>query len=399
MKAKKLVTLWERPSYDGNGFTYYLLYSDEHGKRRQKSLGHADKRKAERQRAKFERHLRMGQVEPGSLTLKEFVKDSLARTGDQIRESTQTEYRQAMHSFISIVGNMDCKKVQQSHGEYFRQTCLDKGESPATVSKKLREIKRIFTLAVQRKQLEENPILYVKPPKVPKKRIKIYTDEEIEALIKAASGFQCEDILEWDLLMTLAITTGMRKSELLNLVWDDVDFEGMTIEVNPKENTPQLWEWQIKDSDHRSLPLRDDVKRLLTELKHRRPDDYPYVLVPPTRYDFIQQTRQKGKWTLSSARNSVINNFTRQFGKILTLAKVEKRTFHDIRRTAITSWFRQGLSEYDVMTLAGHANFETTHKFYLAIADDLISRARKAVTHEVSQELLRKSCHHRLRIA
>jgi len=95
----------------------------------------------------------------------------------------------------------------------------------------------------------------------------------------------------------------------------------------------------------------------------------------------------------------VINNFTRQFGEILTLAKVEKRTFHDIRRTAITSWFRQGLSEYDVMTLAGHANFETTHKFYLAIADDLISRARKAVTHEVSQELLRKSCHHRLRIA
>ncbi|MHC5119859.1 MAG: hypothetical protein ACYSOH_07560, partial [Planctomycetota bacterium] len=71
----------------------------------------------------------------------------------------------------------------------------------------------------------------------------------------------------------------------------------------------------------------------------------------------------------------------------------------DIRRTAITGWFRQGLSEYDVMTLAGHANFETTHKFYLAIADDLMARARKAVTHEVSQELLRKSCHHRLRIA
>ena len=61
--------------------------------------------------------------------------------------------------------------------------------------------------------------------------------------------------------------------------------------------------------------------------------------------------------------------------------------------------FQQGLSEYDIMTLAGHANFETTHKFYLAIADDLIARARNAVTHEVSQELLRKSCHHRLRIA
>jgi integrase len=95
----------------------------------------------------------------------------------------------------------------------------------------------------------------------------------------------------------------------------------------------------------------------------------------------------------------VINNFTRQFNKILKLASVEKRTFHDIRRTAITNWFRQGLSEFDVMTLAGHANFETTHKFYLAISDDLLARARKAVTHKVSQKLLSKSYQHRLRIA
>ncbi|MCX5635449.1 MAG: hypothetical protein NTW55_06415 [Planctomycetota bacterium] len=44
------------------------------------------------------------------------------------------------------------------------------------------------------------------------------------------------------------------------------------------------------------------------------------------------------------------------------------------------------------MTLAGHANFSTTHKFYLAVADDLIARARKATTHQVGQELLQKCC-------
>ena len=85
---KQLVKLWERPSYDGKGFTYYLLYIDENGKRKQKSLGHSDKRKAKRQRDQFERRLRMGIVEPGSLKLKDFVKESLTRTGDQIREST-----------------------------------------------------------------------------------------------------------------------------------------------------------------------------------------------------------------------------------------------------------------------------------------------------------------------
>jgi integrase len=146
------------------------------------------------------------------------------------------------------------------------------------------------------------------------------------------------------------------------------------------------------------LPLKEDVSQLLIDLQNRRPERYPYVLVPPKRYDHIQQVlRPTGKWTLSSARNSVVNNFTRQFNKILTTARIEKRTFHDIRRTAITNWFRQGLSEYDVMTLAGHANFATTHEFYLAVADDLIARARKATPHQVSQELLQKCCQGSLR--
>ncbi|MFB0524737.1 MAG: hypothetical protein ACETVZ_04310 [Phycisphaerae bacterium] len=86
----------------------------------------------------------------------------------------------------------------------------------------------------------------------------------------------------------------------------------------------------------------------------------------------------------------MINNFSRQFERILSKARVGKETFHDLRKTAITKRFRQGLSEYDVMTLAEHSSFETTHRFYLALADDLIAGARRAITHQVSPELLSK---------
>jgi integrase len=158
----------------------------------------------------------------------------------------------------------------------------------------------------------------------------------------------------------------------------------MTIEISPKENTNETREWKIKDTDRRALPLTEDVSYLLADLQNRRLEGYPYVFVPPERYDHIQQQlRPKDQWSMSSARNKVVNNFTRQFDKILSMAHVDKGTFHDIRRTAITNWFRQGLSEYDVMTLAGHANFATTHRFYLAVADDLMARARHATTHRV----------------
>lgn len=393
---KTLVTLWERPSYDGGGFTYYLLYTDENGKRRQKSLGHADKRKAERERAKFERHLRMGNVEPGSLTLKEFVKDSLERTGLQVRESTRHEYNAAMKDFVSKIGNMDFKKVTLAHGERYRQVCLDKGNAPATVTKKLKHLKRLFQLGVCRGQLEENPFRYIDTPKVRKKKIRVYSEMERQNILKAAYHYSLQWDMQyrpqWDLLILVALVTGMRRAELLNCTWADIDFEQQVIHVTPKLDTPQTWRWDIKDSDERTLPLTDAVAQRLADHQAKQPEGYPYVFVPVGRYDVIQTLRGGGKWTYSDSRLKVVNNFTPQFGKILKTAKVKPGQFHDLRRTAITNWFANGMSENDVMVLAGHSNFATTHEFYLAVADDLVDRARRATAQSINDNLLQICC-------
>ncbi|GAG26622.1 unnamed protein product, partial [marine sediment metagenome] len=187
--ARQLVRLWERPSYDGRKFRYYLLYTDEQGRRRQKSLGHADRRKAERQRAQFERKLIMGIVEPGSVKLRDFVEDSLTRTGDQIRESTRREYRSAMEDFIKVIGNIDYRRVCLKDAEFYRQRCLDKGNRPATVTKKLTEIKCVFNTAVARKQLYENPLKCIKMPRCTQNEITIYSNSECERILKAAQCF------------------------------------------------------------------------------------------------------------------------------------------------------------------------------------------------------------------
>jgi integrase len=85
----------------------------------------------------------------------------------------------------------------------------------------------------------------------------------------------------------------------------------------------------------------------------------------------------------------VVNNFRRQFNKIRAKAGVKKGTFHDIRRTAISMWFANGMSEHDVTVFAGHASFATTHEFYLAVADDLISRAKVATAQGMRKKLVR----------
>ncbi|MBI9019111.1 MAG: site-specific integrase [Phycisphaerae bacterium] len=67
---------------------------------------------------------------------------------------------------------------------------------------------------------------------------------------------------------------------------------------------------------------------------------------------------------------------------------INRGTFHDIRRTAITNWFYKGLEIIEVMRLAGHSKYETTLKYYLAVKDDLVDKARKATSYRVSEEML-----------
>ena len=234
-KETKLVTLWERPSYDGLGFTYYLLYTDENGKRRQNSLGHSDKRKAERQRATFERHLRMGQVEPGSLTLKELLTDYLERTRTQIEESTAYSASYRMKDFVAAVGNIHADKVTYRHVERFQQYCIDRGLSPASVNTHIKMVKRIFSLAVKRGQIEKNPFDGISLLKVPQGIVRLITESEFQRLLSAA-----RDPL-WKARILLTKTSGLRRGEVLNLTISDVDFGKKKIIVQPKQNTRYTW--------------------------------------------------------------------------------------------------------------------------------------------------------------
>jgi integrase len=336
----------------------------------------------------------MGYVEPGSMRLRDFTKDSLARTGVPIRESTSCETESAMRDFIGTIGNIDFRNVSLAHGEQYLQACLDCGNTKGTVSKKLRHIKRVFKLAVNRKQLDENPLQHIAMPKLPKKKINVYTDDQCRRIQKAAQEcagrWNPRKSVKWDLVITVAFATAMRRAELLNCTWGDVDFDAQTIEVNPKQNTKETWQWLVKDAEHRTLPLTEEIVQMLVDHQAQQPERYPYGFVPTERYDYIQNVlRPKGEWTLKDARLKVVNNFRRQFNVILRKTGVKKGTFHDFRRTAISMWLANGMSEHDVMVLAGRASFATTHKFYLAVADDLVHRARVVTTRGLRQKLVR----------
>jgi len=192
----------------------------------------------------------------------------------------------------------------------------------------------------------------------------------------------------------MCLSTGMRRGELMNTAWRDIDFANMTVEVSPNKNRADTWEWHIKDTDHRTLPLTADLVKLLVEHQMAQPEGNPYVFVPTGRCEFIQELRRKGQWTVERGR-SPLSKFCHHFNKIRARAGIESGTFHDLRRTCLSNWVAQGLSLHEVKELAGHAGIDTTERFYLAIRKDVVDRARAASEasrkgHSVAQ-LLRAS--------
>ena len=375
---KELVRLRMRPSRDRRSFRYMLDYVDQSGKRRQISLGHTDKRQAERQRHEKELELRVNVTNPVSMKLSDFFRDSLARTKGQVRATTLSETTRSVKDFLECVGDIDVQEVRYEHGERFIQFCFDRKLSAGTATKKIKHLKRVFQLAEDRGQLDRHPLRKLKPPKVAKRRVHVFTDQECQSLCKTARQYEEKGRpVRWELLIRMGLSTGMRRGELMNTTWRDIDFTNMTVEVSPKKNGADTWEWHIKDTDHRTLPLTADLVKLLVEHQMAQPEGNPYVFVPTGRYELIQDLRRNGQWTVERGR-SPLSKFCHHFNKIRKLAGIATGTFHDLRRTCLSNWIVQGLGLHEVKELAGHAGIETTDRFYLAVRKDVVDRARAA---------------------
>lgn len=376
--TKEVVRLYKRPSRDGRSFTYYMDYTDLQGKRQRLSLGHADAKKAERQKRQLDKELRMGYVEPDSMRLSEFLKDCLSRCGNLVRKSTLKDYESVMLDFIAFVGDRDLKRIDHADGEYYLNGCVDKGNSPATVKKKVRTLKRLFNLALQRRQIDEHPLRFLKGPKLAKKKVIALSEHEIVNLLKATRDVTDLYGFRWDVLILMAWITGMRKGELLNLTWRDIDFENRLVYVTAKADTESTWQWDIKDHDERTLPLTDELIDLLAEVQASSVEGCPYVFVPHARYQDVLKKRSEGKWDSVRTRENLIPHFSTYFQTLRQKAGILKAiTFHDLRSTALSGWCNNGMEMNAIKSLAGHSSIVTTQEFYLAVTSDLVDRARQ----------------------
>jgi integrase len=95
------------------------------------------------------------------------------------------------------------------------------GLSSGTIQYYHRILRNIFKRAVEWQVIKTSPAEHVKKPKVETKKSNVYTDEQVRELMEHLRN---ED-MKWKMIVTLAITTGMRRGEIMALEWEHIDLE------------------------------------------------------------------------------------------------------------------------------------------------------------------------------
>lgn len=217
--------------------------------------------------------------------------------------------------------------------------------SPATVNRELEILSKIFSVAVTAKVTANNPCLEVPKLRVDNKRTRYLLDEEEELLLA-----QCvEERAHLRRMIIVAIGTGMRKGDQLNLRWSKVDFQRGVIYV-PNQKTGKEY----------TVPMSQEVREVMLSLKREAQAGAEFVFVNPKTGRPYTDIKKAFVWACDKAG-------------------VKDFRWHDLRHTFGTRVAEDGWSESTIAGLMGHSNPNTTRR-YTHATDDAKRQAVEATS-------------------
>ncbi len=315
--------------------------------------------------------IRNGKADPPPpTTLEDFIKEHKKVMRGQVKTRTLSDQMRALNMFMAHVGEKtQLKKISPRQAESFVASRLAAGVAVATVNKDIRTLKGIFNLAIEpRGYLLSgcNPFVRIRQRREAEMPVKYVSVDEYKALLTSAGNTW------WKAMISVAYACGLRRDEMLNLTWTDIDFEKHFLRVAAKRASADVLGWEPKDYQTRILPMPVQTVQLLVDLQAMCSEGCPYVFIPEKRWKYILHARSNGKW---SDEQALVNNLGRGFHKLRRKANVSNCVLHDLRRSCITNWAHI-LPIHVVQKLAGHSDIKTTQRYYLAVRQEDMEKAK-----------------------
>ena len=204
--------------------------------------------------------------------------------------------------------------------------------SPSTVNRALALLKTLFGKAVEWGRIETNPAARVKKLREPEGRERYLTHEEAGRLLAASNP-------EFRKILIVALGTGMRRGEILSLRWDDLDLVRGIITVA-----------MSKSGRSRKIPMSGVVTEALGGIPRRG----EFVFWNPETKTRLKDVKTAFKATCARAKKNPDDKKD---------PGIMDARFHDLRHTALSWMFQEGVNIKTVQAIAGHASIEMTARY------------------------------------
>lgn len=280
----------------------------------------------------------------------------------QVEPMTYTNYTKQANQIAKYFNNMKLKlkDLKPYHIEGFYKTMYDKGLSGNTVLHFHILIRECLQYAFRNDLVNVNVADKVTRPKTDGYKASFYSIEEIEKL------FDCIKENECRLPIMLTAMYGFRRSEVLGLKWDAIDFENKVIYVRHKVVETQLdGKRYIHKSDkmktktsNRTLPLLPQAEELLLKKKEeiQRNKEILGKTYDKRYYDYVCVD--------NIGRLILPNRLTHTFIRIIKKNKLRHIRFHDLRHSCASIMLKNGVPMKNIQEWLGHADFGTTANIY-----------------------------------
>jgi integrase len=213
--------------------------------------------------------------------------------------------------------------------------------------------------------ISRNPAALVDAPKVSKKEIEVWDEEDIRKFLDAAkeSRYYCAFLL--------ALTTGMRQGEILGLRWKDIDVNNQTISIvqTLSHKGQELSVGAKTESGNRQISIDEETLSQVLRLKHLYKEE---MMASRPLYKDLDLVIRTTLGTPLSPRNLL-----RSFYSIIDKSGVKKIRFHDLRHTHASLMLRQGVNPKIVSERLGHANVRITLDTYSHLLPNLQKETAK----------------------
>ena len=275
-----------------------------------------------------------------------------ARITDELCENSIIKYRESIKRFFKSIGEKNFSDIEMRDIDSYILKAKKRGNSNSGIVGIIYAVKWIMK-KLQNQNIIENKIDLdnICKPKIQKQEVNYLTKEEIERFIRVIkSEIKSGEAIRKIRTMTLYVfllETGARINEALSVKINDIDFKSREVAIIGKGGKP------------RKLLFYEQSELWIKKYLKRRKGKCEYLFATISG---------KSKWSY--------NDVGRSFQRYRKLSGIAKNfTIHTFRHTFATQLLLNGVPLNQVSFLLGHANLETTMKYYIGTIK--IAEARK----------------------